>query len=170
MSCPGLLPFQHSEVKTRAASLNRPCIHSISPEGLPCTETIRGNGGFEVPEAAMRGGLSPFLARAESFTQFAWSPLWVISGHRSRSAQCPLYPQKRTFGSAAGMSALCQKQTHALQQTAAYSITSSASVSRFGGILRSSALAVARLITRSSLVASSTGILAAVSPLRIRPA
>src|SRR5215471_3046427 len=35
-----------------------------------------------------------------------------------------------------------------------HSITSSASVSRFGGILRSSALAVARLITRSSLVAS----------------
>src|SRR5215469_3636579 len=51
-----------------------------------------------------------------------------------------------------------------------YSITSSASVSRLGGILRSSALAVARLMTRSSLVANSTGILAGVSPLRIRPA
>src|SRR6516165_11385374 len=51
-----------------------------------------------------------------------------------------------------------------------HSITSSASVSRFGGMLRSSALAVAKLITRSSLVAISTGILAGVSPLRIRPA
>src|SRR6516164_11626813 len=51
-----------------------------------------------------------------------------------------------------------------------HSITSSASVSRFGGMLRSSALAVAKLITRSSLVAISTGILAGLSPLRIRPA
>src|SRR6516165_4825895 len=51
-----------------------------------------------------------------------------------------------------------------------HSITSSASVSRFGGMLRSSALADARLITRSSLVASSTGILAGISSLRIRPA
>src|SRR6516164_592827 len=51
-----------------------------------------------------------------------------------------------------------------------HSITSSARVSRFGGIFRSSALAVARLITRSSLVANSTGILAGLSPLRIRPA
>jgi hypothetical protein len=24
-------------------------------------------------------------------------PLWVISGHASKSARCPLYPRKRTF-------------------------------------------------------------------------
>ena len=41
--------------------------------------------------------------------------------------QCPPYPQKRTSVECSGMSALCQKQTRALQQTAAYSITSSAS-------------------------------------------
>ena len=33
-------------------------------------------------------------------------PLWVKSGHRSTSAQCPLYPQKRTSLSAIAVSAL----------------------------------------------------------------
>ena len=28
-------------------------------------------------------------------------PLWVISGHRSASSRCPLYPRKRTFRNAA---------------------------------------------------------------------
>src|SRR5215472_15158990 len=37
--------------------------------------------------------------------------LWVKSRHRSASAQCPLYPQKRTSELSHGMSALCQKQT-----------------------------------------------------------
>ena len=32
------------------------------------------------------------------------------------SDQCPLYPQKRTSELSRGMSALCQKRTHALQQ------------------------------------------------------
>jgi hypothetical protein len=38
-------------------------------------------------------------------------PLWVKSGHCAVSGRCPLYPQKRTFGGAFVMSALCQKQT-----------------------------------------------------------
>ena len=35
-------------------ALNRPCLHSILPKGLPRSETILfwGNGGFGVPEAA----------------------------------------------------------------------------------------------------------------------
>jgi hypothetical protein len=40
------------------------------------------------------------------------------------------------------MSALCQKRTHALQQTAAYSITSSAATSRARGIVMPNAFAV----------------------------
>jgi hypothetical protein len=32
------------------------------------------------------------------------------------SEPCPLYPQKRTLELTLGMSALCQKRTHALQQ------------------------------------------------------
>src|SRR5262249_11270402 len=43
-------------------------------------------------------------------------PLWVKSGHRSTSSQCLLYSQKGTSELTRGMSALCQKQTHAVQQ------------------------------------------------------
>src|SRR5262249_10379056 len=42
--------------------------------------------------------------------------LWVISGQSVILEPCPLYPQKRTNGGPLGMSALCQKQTFALQQ------------------------------------------------------
>ena len=42
--------------------------------------------------------------------EFGEWPLWVRSRHRSKSAQCLLYPQKRTFESVAAMTALCQKQ------------------------------------------------------------
>ena len=35
-------------------------------------------------------------------------PLWVKSRHRKGSAECPLYPQKRTSAECVGMSALCQ--------------------------------------------------------------
>src|SRR5262249_9209971 len=41
-------------------------------------------------------------------------PLWVKSGHRTRSVSCPLYPQKRTLVERVGMSALCQKRTYQL--------------------------------------------------------
>ena len=47
-------------------------------------------------------------------------PLWVKSGHRGTSNQCPLYPQKRTLELSRVMSALCQKQTYAVQQFAIY--------------------------------------------------
>src|SRR5262249_45169202 len=53
--------------------------------------------------------------------------------------------------------------------TAAHSITSSASASSVGGISTPNAFAVARLTTRSNLVASSTGRSPGFSPLRIRP-
>jgi len=56
------------------------------------------------------------------FTQISRSdagrcPLWVKSRHRRTSNQCPLYPQKRTLELSGVMSALCQKQTHAPQQS-----------------------------------------------------
>ena len=46
-------------------------------------------------------------------------PLRVKSRHDALKLRCLLYPQKRTFGSTAGMSALCHKRTHALQQSIA---------------------------------------------------
>jgi len=44
-------------------------------------------------------------------------PLWVKSGHRRKSGQCPLYPQKQTLELSRVMSALCQKRTYAVQQS-----------------------------------------------------
>jgi len=76
------------------------------------------------------------------------------SGHWDSAAQCPLYPQKRT---------------HAPQQTAAYSITSSARASSAGGTSSPNVLAVCRLMTSSNLVGSTTGRSAGFSPLRTRP-
>jgi hypothetical protein len=37
--------------------------------------------------------------------------LWVISRYGGKSARCPLFPQKRTFVGAGGMSAMCHKRT-----------------------------------------------------------
>ena len=54
------------------------------------------------------------------------------------------------------------------QQTARYSITSSARASSDGGTSRPSALAVLRLITSSYLVGACTGRSAGFSPLRMR--
>jgi hypothetical protein len=52
-------------------------------------------------------------------TMAAWGcPLWVISGHFAVQLPCPLYPRKRTCALQRGMSALCQKRTHAAHQTA----------------------------------------------------
>jgi hypothetical protein len=38
-------------------------------------------------------------------------PLWVISGSKTHSHRCPLYPRKQTFVGMLGMSAKGQKQT-----------------------------------------------------------
>ena len=55
------------------------------------------------------------------------------------------------------------------QQTALYSITSSARASSFAGTSRPSALAVLRLITSSTFVDCITGSSLGFSPFRIRP-
>jgi hypothetical protein len=65
--------------------------------------------------------------------------------------------------------AMCHNRTHAPQQPASYSITSSAIASTPGGIVRSSALAVLRLIANSNLVGCRTGRSAGLSLLRMRP-
>jgi hypothetical protein len=62
-------------------------------------------------------------------------PLWVKSGHDAPQIQCPLYPQKRTLVERVGMSALCHKRTHALQQFSRYSITWLARPSSGSGML-----------------------------------
>jgi hypothetical protein len=79
----------------------------------------------------------------------------------------PVHPVERTFPEFVGMSQKCQQETHALQQKASYSITSSARTSKEGGTVRPSALAVLRLITNSNLVGCSTGRSEGLVPLRI---
>jgi hypothetical protein len=64
---------------------------------------------------------------------------------------------------------LGHNRTHAVQQTAFYSITSSARASSVVGIVMPNVLAVCRLMTSSNLVGSWTGISAGFSPLRMRP-
>ena len=66
------------------------------------------------------------------------------------------------------MSEKCQEETYALQQSAAYSITSSALARSDGGTVRPSALAVLRFMTNSNLVGACTGRSAGFSPLRMR--
>ena len=63
-----------------------------------------------------------------------------------------------------------QEATYAPQQNSLYSITPSARASRVGGMSRSSALAVLRLMTSSNLVGCITGRSAGLIPLRIFPA
>jgi hypothetical protein len=64
--------------------------------------------------------------------------------------------------------AMCHKATYAVQQTAVYSITSSARASSVSGTVRPSAFAVLRLIASSYLVGACTGRSAGFSPLRMR--
>ena len=106
-------------------------------------------------------GFGGQFARQQSHT--AQCPLWVKSGHRRTSNQCP-HPQKRTLELSCGMSALCQKRT-----SDTYSITSSAIAMTPGGIVSPSALAVLRLITSSNVVGWIIGRSAGLAPLRILP-
>jgi len=51
-----LLPWQHSEGKNARQAPNRPCLHRISPKGLPCGETIQGGmGDLESRRPSKRG-------------------------------------------------------------------------------------------------------------------
>jgi hypothetical protein len=84
-------------------------------------------------------------------------PLWVISGHFVTLGPCPLYPQKQTLVEGVGMSALCQKRTHAPQQFNRYSITSSVRASSEAGTVRPSVFAVLRLIASSNFVGKRCG-------------
>src|SRR6187401_3278966 len=102
-----------------------------------------------------------------------FKPAYVGSGSKSVVGRCPrdvrIAACKRTFVRHRRWSEKCQEATYALQQIAAYSITSSAIASSPGGKLRPNALAVLRLITSSNLVGCMTGRSEGFSPLRMRP-
>src|SRR5205807_8441067 len=82
-----------------------------------------------------------------------------------------LHLSEPTSAVRAGTSRSCQStqpDSCTAAKSVVYSITSSASASSIGGIVRPSALAVLRLITSSYLVGFCTGTSAGFSPLRIR--
>ena len=59
--------------------------------------------------------------------------------------------QKRPKCCGAAIDVMCQEKTNASQQSASYSITSSATVSSAGGMVRLSTLAVLRFMASSNL-------------------
>src|SRR5262249_26825131 len=65
-------------------------------------DVFTGSSRSGGPSHTMRRALLCVTASSDRRCQ-----LWVISGHRSTSAQCPLYPQKRTLELSSEMSALC---------------------------------------------------------------
>src|SRR5262249_54591788 len=89
-----------------------------------------------------------------------------------RTTSCLLYPQKRTCAVHQPMSALGQKRTSStlfnhLIGAASYSITSSARASSVGGIVKRSALAAFRFMTKSNFSGCCTGSSDGLAPLKI---
>src|SRR5499427_3071811 len=86
-------------------------------------------------------------------------------------ASQPLSPVATQHSLPSGRYSLLGPDLHRLDRTSfawrTHSITSSARVSRVGGISRPSTLAVVRLMTKSNLVGCSTGMSAGFAPRRI---
>src|SRR6516164_10015542 len=90
-----------------AAALPRSMINSRRLMASPAPRTTSG----------IKSSITFWVEKAVRYTNGPPScPLWVKIRHRRMSASCLLYPQKRTLRSGIAMSALCQKQTHAVQQ------------------------------------------------------
>src|SRR5262245_35953126 len=88
-------------------------------------------------------------------------------------ASQPLSPVATQHSLPSGRYSLLGPVFHRLDRTSfawrTHSITSSARASRVGGMSRPSPFAVARLITNSNFVGSSTGKSPGLTPLRILP-
>jgi hypothetical protein len=77
-------------------------------------------------------------------------------------------PRKRQLATEERRVVKGHKETHALQQRASYSITSSARAMSVGGTWRPSALAVFRLITNSNFIGAWTGSSLGFEPLSMQ--
>jgi len=110
---------------TRTNHSHRLCGHPGS-SGVDASESDFDEIALDLGPGARAGRLSRRKAeeatavqglkgRRFSEVRFGRCPLWVISGHSAKSDLCPLYPQKRTSITTAGMSALCQKRTSACE-------------------------------------------------------
>src|SRR5262245_26588794 len=107
------------------------------------------------------------VASAETVMGQARSPRPDPTGLLARQ----INPQITDAAAAAvPMIAMCQEGPHAPQHGPSYSITSLALCWRWRGMLRPSALAVLRLMTRSNLTGAWTGRSLGFAPLRTRSA
>lgn len=88
-------------------------------------------------------GSGPCIATRSRLT----SEFWSKRGRQSPPRQCLLSGQRPSRMPRPDMSASCQLRTHAVQQTANYSITSSAIATSFSGSVRPRNLAILPLIT-----------------------
>jgi len=93
-----------------------------------------------------------------------------IFDHQCKTTFATQSTRKRPIRCFALMTLRANSRPEQAQQTEqAYSITSSARMSKIVGISRPSALAVRKLITRSNLVGSTNGSSLTFSPFRMRP-
>src|ERR1700730_3131898 len=137
--------------------------------------SLKALGRYTMPSdlARDRGGypLSPNCARALKGT---WRDSRMSRlGHGRRKSMrptlSPLLIQEHSKPRRGGTHTSCQLRTHAAQQDASYSITSSAVASNCGGTVRPSIVAVWELMTSSNLLDCTTGKSAGLAPLRMRP-
>ncbi len=115
---PCVSSFHQSLIPGSVAGLKMP-IRGMRPDALlfilrPCAPP-----GYRQRDALIQNQARTITLPCGPFHCMGTSgacPLWVISGHLRCKKACPLYPQKRTFGSAKLMSALGQKATGDLRQ------------------------------------------------------
>src|SRR6516165_5714585 len=96
---------QHERKYTKSCQAFEHCDHSVA-DGL--------SDSSETSFVAATGQLWVLGAQSAVSTV---CPLWVKSGHSRSFARCPLYHQKQTLELSREMSAMCQKQTCAPQQS-----------------------------------------------------
>src|SRR5262245_7562161 len=94
----------------------------------------------------------------------------TIGKERPRAAEEPDHRQRRLLRARRDRPRDRRAAEQRDERPPSHSITSSARARSIGGMSRSIAFAVARLITSSNFVAISTGRSAGLAPLRIRPA
>ena len=121
------------------------------------------------PKAEVRG--SNPLGRATGATHLKITA--VLTRHRDKAghptASSPLHPNTRHLPEQWACPRSANRRQMQCSKQYPYSITSSASASTVGGIVRPSVFTVLRLKTNSNFVGCTTGRLAGFSPFRIRP-
>ena len=129
-----------------------------------------GDGGFDVVGGTAARGLDGEIAGVvdDVGVVAAAAGHGVDAGAAVEQARSlPVCLEQRTSTDPSGWSVSCHNRTHAPQQTAHYSMTSSARARTFGGISSPSIFAVLRLMAKRNLVACWYGISPGLVPRKI---